>query len=203
MDLNIFYVEQANFLLLIRNEKALLYDCGSSTPRKFERSSVIKDVFGIYLINVLRDVKDILIVISHTDSDHSNILVPFKYLLEVINNAIENNIDSEKYGNNKKNYFMLINEEKKRVFENYSNFLNADSENNSRIEIKAFIPSSISSNDDSENNDSNNENLINEIVPPQNISNDESIILKIIGSLKNEKKIFYIVNWRCYWKNFK
>jgi len=167
MDLNIYYVGQANFLILIRNENALVYDCGATQTSNFLRFSKFNHKYKKYFINIFKEVENILIVISHSDKDHSNLCRPLIKLLDKINKSIENNINIKEYGTIKKNYDLIesgTEEELKTELRKKRNFLNSKLENDNDIEIKAFVPP--------RNKDKRNEN---------------SIILKIIGRFENEE----------------
>ncbi|OUM60032.1 hypothetical protein PIROE2DRAFT_63384 [Piromyces sp. E2] len=176
MDLNIYYVGNANFTILKNNENALVYDCGTANLVSFLEEKLISFniPFEAYLSNIFKGVENILVVISHLDEDHKNLLKLLKILIEKINRSIMSKCNDT---DTVKNLICIegIVEGNKICVEEYkmgldsfftSNrfFLNSRKENNfSNIEIKALVP------------------------PQSEISNENSIVLKIILNFYNKE----------------
>jgi len=142
LDFDIYYVGQANFTIIVKDENALIYDCGATNISKWIKKKVFIPAVEIYLKNILKNVKNILIIISHTDTDHMNLIMSLNVFLK--KNKIEN-IEIIMNGDEKTLKKQL--DEKKYFFNS-----NSDSENNSKIIIKSFVPR--------RNNKDNNENSI-------------------------------------------
>jgi len=165
LDFNIYYVGQANFTIIIKDIYALIYDCGASRKTRWVTTN---DVFvpkvEKYLKIIFKNVKKFLVIISHTDTNHMNLLTGLLNFFE------KNEI---------KNFEIIMNgdeETLKQQLNENENFFNSNSNSNSNSEynlkiiIKSFVPI--------RNNKDNNEN---------------SIILKIIGKFKNNETYSFLL----------
>eukprot|EP00833_Pecoramyces_ruminatium_P017877 jgi/Orpsp1_1/1191909/evm.model.d7180000089314.2 len=143
LDFNIYYVGQANFTIIIKDENALIYDCGTSNKIEWlESDDVFIPAVEKYLKKIFKKIKNILVIISHTDMDHMNLVSSLNDFLEI--NKIKN-IEIIMDGDEKTLKKQL--DEKKYFFNS-----NSDSKNNSKIIIESFVPR--------RNNKYNNENSI-------------------------------------------
>jgi len=73
MDINIYYVGQANFSIIVKDENALIYDCWVSKVSKWIEDDIFISNVERYLKIIYKKVKKYLIIISHTDDDHMNL----------------------------------------------------------------------------------------------------------------------------------
>jgi len=73
ISLNIYYEGKANFTILICNKKAIIYDCGTLNMGKWTTGKYLKYNFKQYLEEILKN-EEILLIISHDDNDHINLL---------------------------------------------------------------------------------------------------------------------------------
>jgi len=65
INLNIYYVGQANFTLMVHNKKAIIYDCGALNSSMWTDGNYLRNYVESYFNNILKIVEEILIVISH------------------------------------------------------------------------------------------------------------------------------------------
>jgi len=80
--LNVFKVAQANFLIVKNETHALIFDCGTKEAGWTEKNGVYFKVDKKGLIkNLLAEVKNITILISHNHEDHKNLLIPLTNLI--------------------------------------------------------------------------------------------------------------------------
>jgi len=147
MDINIYYVGQANFSIITKDINALIYDCETSTISNWIKNNQFCQETENYFDVIFKEIKNFLIIISHTDIDHYNLI---RYLI--------------KYFKKKKitAYKLILkgNEKKiENILENYKDYFNTNSNSNSKIIIKSFVP-------------------------PRNYkdNNENSIVLKLIGA---------------------
>ena len=71
---HIYYVGQTNFTIIIRNEKAIIYDCGTMDFPRWTFGNNLRSNVKKYLKEIFKNVKEILLIISHNDEDHYNLL---------------------------------------------------------------------------------------------------------------------------------
>jgi len=123
INLNIYYVGQANFTIIIRNEKAIIYDCGTMDGSIWKSGKDLRCNVKKYLKEILKNVKEILLIVSHNDKDHYNLLRCLDiFLIEcnkefviIKNNCIEKLKDSKKVSYNEE----IITKEKLNSYENF------------------------------------------------------------------------------------
>jgi hypothetical protein len=126
INLNIYYVGQANFTLMVHNKKAIIYDCGALNSSMWTDGNYLRNYVESYFNNILKIVEEILIVISHNDSDHKNL---FLYIKSYLN----------KYN---KKYTVLNNTKrsmKKIKINKLNDFFNTESNSKSKIDIKFYL----------------------------------------------------------------
>ena len=165
INLNIYYVGQANFTIIIRNEKTIIYDCGTMDLLRWTFRNNLRSNVKKYLKEILKNVKEILLIISHNDEDHYNLLkcltVFFieckKNYVVIKNNCIETLKDPKNISYNEE----IITKEKINSFEN---FFNSNTNSESKIAVKLYLSFTESKNE-----------------------NRKSIIMKISGKFINGK----------------
>jgi len=74
MIFNVYYVGQANFTIIIKDIDALIYDCGVSKKTDWVDDYDFKPEIKTHFNEIFKKVQNVLIVISHTDNDHKNII---------------------------------------------------------------------------------------------------------------------------------
>jgi len=72
ISLNIYYVEQANFTIIIRNRKAIIYDCGTWAEDKWKIKKKFVDEVKKYLNKIFNNIDEVLLIIS----------LPNKYVID-------------------------------------------------------------------------------------------------------------------------
>lgn len=81
--LNVLKVAQANFLIVKNETHALIFDCGTKEAGWTERRGVeFTDAKKGLVKNLLAEVKNITILISHNHDDHQNLLIPLINLIK-------------------------------------------------------------------------------------------------------------------------
>jgi len=80
LDFNIYYVGQANFTIIVKDENALVYDCGATMKNKWINGKAFFPLIEDYLKIIFKNVKKFLVIISHTDRDHMNFFGFKKFL---------------------------------------------------------------------------------------------------------------------------
>jgi len=73
MELNIFFVGQANCTILWQNNKYIIYDCGSRLKNWKTENNLFN--INVEVIEKMKEcAEEIIIVVSHNDFDHYNLL---------------------------------------------------------------------------------------------------------------------------------
>jgi len=160
MDLNIYYVDQANFTLLKLNDKVIIFDCNDRSSTWLLNNEKLRHTSERYLDSIFNDVNEVFIINSHPHRNHMNMFLAIINILKKKFNFIE--IKEKSIINGKKDvkqkYYTVMKDR------NDYNFIN----NIKKLET-FFSPNF----------------KINIYVPSKKINQKEySIVLKIIGNFK-------------------